>query len=172
LPIPELQKAITGVAIGMVTDVLEVYFGCYSGSTGIGGIGVTRIDKHGLRRTLHAVEGGKQRVYGGTLFIADALIVDGCLASSIQTKIEQTTGRQEMASSDMASVCTPGTMSSGRCQEISSASTMPHLVNECKPFNGNILFFVGLLLQMMTSYLVSDMAVVFITTIYMCMELI
>ena len=58
------------MAIADTEDTLSVYFGCHASVSGLGGVGLARVLRHGLSRKLYPVFSGGEKVYGGELFIA------------------------------------------------------------------------------------------------------
>ena len=73
LPIETLQQTLTGVAISDTSEALSIYFGCYADFQATGGLGLVRINHHGLNKQIYPVKSGSHRVYGGYVFISDSV---------------------------------------------------------------------------------------------------
>lgn len=68
-------KVLTGVAIERVANPFTLYFGCYSQTAGVGGLGMLQVTATyaGATKLILNVTSDSSKVYGGTLFLLSDL---------------------------------------------------------------------------------------------------
>ena len=102
-----LKHTITGVAIADVNRTLSVYFGCYGEQASTGGVGLVRVNRHGLRYFVFAVSSSNEAVFGSNLFLVPR-VTASCQAMALDTTHSSaltTTTSQEARSDDSATEC-------------------------------------------------------------------